>query len=213
MKTETTQKKSDDCSFFIVGNCTKEFHQTDRWKLIKDLANRLRPLQASDGSITELAYHNDASKIVEQITKELPYLVKRLPFQFEYFEALILDLKTWVDDNFPKPDFSKSLKKFTPERHRQDGVLYFSLFPMATAIRVPKLYCLSPQELYVTSLCQIKVARSLKYRLIALLVHRKARPRQEIFLGARRQVACHYPCPVPDCRAHHQFYSNVHRRQ
>ena len=132
MKTETTQKKSDDCSFFIVGNCTKEFHQTDRWKLIKDLANRLRPLQASDGSITELAYHNDASKIVEQITKELPYLVKRLPFQFEYFEALILDLKTWVDDNFPKPDFSKSLKKFTPERHRQDGVLYFSLFPMAT---------------------------------------------------------------------------------
>ena len=40
------------------------------------------------------------------------------------------DLRAWVDSDFAKPDFVRSLEAFRPERDRRDGIEHLVVFPM-----------------------------------------------------------------------------------
>jgi len=115
-----------NCSAVDFENCTT-------WHEIRDQANHLRLLQNVDGSLdADTEKIAAADQTVDGLIALLHDASSWLPYQQQYLDALVADLKTWKAMAYPKPDFSESLKAFTPEQHRQDGVLYFALFPMFT---------------------------------------------------------------------------------
>ncbi len=98
------------------------------WLALRDATNELALLQAPDGSLD--GDRDAAAGQVEKIVEALERLAPRLPRQAEYLDAAIGDLRAWGADGFGKPDFTRALEAFHPERQREDGAEQLVFFPM-----------------------------------------------------------------------------------
>lgn len=103
------------------------------WLSLSDAVEKLRPLQAKDGSI-DTAVHGatTATELVECILKAVHQLRPRFAHQQEYFAQLEIDLQKWVSTGFEIPDYFDSLELFRPDQHRIDGVEHLAIFSMYT---------------------------------------------------------------------------------
>jgi hypothetical protein len=59
-------------------------------------------------------------------------LAPRFGHEADYLAAAVQDLRDWAAAGFPKPDFSRSLELFRPDRTREDGIEHLVVFPMYT---------------------------------------------------------------------------------
>ena len=98
------------------------------WPQLRDETNALALLQAPDGSLS--GDPHTAQRHVDRIVDALAALAPRFPHQAEYIDAAIADLRAWVEARFPKPDFTRALNAFRPERKREDAVEHLVFFPM-----------------------------------------------------------------------------------
>jgi hypothetical protein len=57
-------------------------------------------------------------------------LAPRFPHQAGYLAAVVADLEAWAAGGFARPDFTRSLELFRPDRERRDGVEHLVVFPM-----------------------------------------------------------------------------------
>ena len=99
------------------------------WAQLRDETNALALLQAPDGSLDGDAVEQ-AARHVERCSTRSPASGARFPHQTEYLHAVREDLRAWVDGGFARPDFTRSLEAFRPERDRRDGVESLVVFPM-----------------------------------------------------------------------------------
>ena len=105
------------------------------WAQLRDETNALALLQSPDGSLTAAAAaggHVDA--MIEAIARQ----ESRFPHQAEYLRAVRVDLRAWADGGFARPDFTRSLDAFRPERDRRDGVENLVRSPDVQAERIPR---------------------------------------------------------------------------
>ncbi|HKO29336.1 MAG TPA: DUF6421 family protein, partial [Solirubrobacteraceae bacterium] len=100
------------------------------WVALRDETNGLAELQAADGSLKDDANRDLARGHVERMTAAIEELLPRFPHDVEYLDAVVADLRRWVDDGFGRPDFTRALELFRPERQRADGTLHLVVFPM-----------------------------------------------------------------------------------
>jgi uncharacterized protein DUF6421/uncharacterized protein DUF4350 len=100
------------------------------WIALRDETNALAELQAPDGSLKDDAGADLARGHVERMTAAIEELLPRFPHDVEYLDALVADLRRWIDDGFGKPDFTRALELFRPELQRADGTLHLVVFPM-----------------------------------------------------------------------------------
>jgi hypothetical protein len=77
-----------------------------------------------DGDSSTAADH------VEAIASALERLKPRFDHQAEYLDLAIADLRAWKAGGFGKPDFTRALDAFRPERDRRDGIEDLAFFPM-----------------------------------------------------------------------------------
>jgi hypothetical protein len=98
------------------------------WTRLRDETNALALSQAADGSLT--GDPGKAGERVETICDALRALAPRFHHQAEYLHAAVDDLRSWASGGFVKPDFTRSLDLFRPERRREDGALHLVFFPM-----------------------------------------------------------------------------------
>ncbi|MGW1753554.1 DUF6421 family protein [Streptomyces mirabilis] len=106
------------------------------WPVLKDAVEEIRPWQSKDGSIDFEAEGApdaaDADRAVGRAIDAIERLAPLLPHDAEYHEALVKDLRRWVDGGFQVPDFLDSLLAFRPAAHREDGLQHLVVFPMYT---------------------------------------------------------------------------------
>ena len=102
------------------------------WKLLKDAAIALRPLQIKDGSVPEAADREAAAQHVAEIIAGIRALAPAFPHDADYLDALVVDFQRWADGGFTEPDFLDSLMAFQPQQHRIDGIRHLVVFPMYT---------------------------------------------------------------------------------
>jgi hypothetical protein len=101
------------------------------WAELKAAVEELRLSQEPDGSVDLSA--RDAhrlTELVETISNAAQRLARHFPHQEDYVDALRADLRAWVDSDFAKPDFVRSLEAFRPERDRRDAIEHLVVFPM-----------------------------------------------------------------------------------
>jgi hypothetical protein len=98
------------------------------WARLRDETNALACLQGPDGTLT--GDPREAGGRVEAIAAALASLAPRFDHQSDYLAAAVEDLRSWAAGGFGKPDFSRSLELFRPERQRQDGIEHLVFFPM-----------------------------------------------------------------------------------
>jgi hypothetical protein len=98
------------------------------WIELRDETDALALLQAPDGSLS--GDPERARRHVERIVAAVEALSPRFPHQSDYVRAVLADLKAWTEHGFGKPDFTRSLELFRPERRREDGIEHLVLFPM-----------------------------------------------------------------------------------
>jgi hypothetical protein len=106
--------------------------QSASWLALKEQVNTLRELQLPDGSITDEAARVQAALLGGEILGSLAGLRPAFAHQAAYFDQIELDLRAWLEAGCPKPNFSRSLAAFTPEKHRVDGLESLVLFPLYT---------------------------------------------------------------------------------
>ncbi len=102
------------------------------WPMLKDATNALRKLQKPDGGLAEEASHAVAAQLVQHMQAAIQALLPQFAHEQGYLEAVIIDLQTWVEGGFVRPDFGKSLALFRPERNRQNNIGHIVLFPLYT---------------------------------------------------------------------------------
>ncbi|GAA5153579.1 hypothetical protein GCM10025768_23460 [Microbacterium pseudoresistens] len=102
------------------------------WRMLKDAAIALRPLQAKDGSISDASVHEQARIRVAEIVAGIRALAPAFPHDAEYLAASVVDFQRWADGGFGVPDFLDSLVAFHPQQHRVDGIRHLVVFPMYT---------------------------------------------------------------------------------
>jgi hypothetical protein len=95
------------------------------WLALKQHVNALRGLQAPDGAAS-----GEAAPHVEAMIGAIEALAPRFPHDAEYLAAVVADLRAWAADGYAKPDFTRSLDAFRPDRHRVDGLEHLVVFPM-----------------------------------------------------------------------------------
>ncbi|HEX8205806.1 MAG TPA: DUF6421 family protein [Solirubrobacteraceae bacterium] len=103
------------------------------WARLKTATDALRLLQEKDGSLaggSSGAPAADAARLVEEMAAAVKELVEHFPHQADYLAAVVEDLTQWRQDGFAKPDFTRSLELFRPERQRADGIEHLVVFPM-----------------------------------------------------------------------------------
>lgn len=106
------------------------------WSELKDAVETIRPWQSADGSIDLEA--EDAPKAediraqVQRLTSAIERLAPLLPHNEAYHQALVVDLRRWVESDFGIPDFLDSLLAFQPAQERVDGRQHLVVFPMYT---------------------------------------------------------------------------------
>ncbi len=102
------------------------------WSLAKKAVESLRPLQDSDGSISDQSQHGEAASHLRVLIEQVTALAPLLPHESGYLAALARDLESWVTSGFTTPDFFDSLDAFHPDRTRVDGRPLLVIFPMYT---------------------------------------------------------------------------------
>ena len=103
-----------------------------QWLTLKEQVNALRELQLPDGSIAEETARAQAAQYAGRILECVAALRPAFGHQENYFDQVSSDLRAWLGAGCPKPDFSRSLAAFTPERNRVDGLESLVLFPLYT---------------------------------------------------------------------------------
>jgi Family of unknown function (DUF6421) len=98
------------------------------WGRLRDATNELALLQAPDGSLDGDPVR--AQRFLVPIISSLQALAPQFPHQGTYIRAAIADLRHWAANGFAKPDFTRSLECFRPERCREDGIEHLVFFPM-----------------------------------------------------------------------------------
>jgi hypothetical protein len=107
---------------------TDDAGTSSAWTELRDQTNALALLQASDGSLN--GEHEDARRHAGSIAAAIEQLKPRFPHQDDYLNKAAADLRAWVDGGCGKPDFTRALEAFRPERDRRDGAEHLVLFPM-----------------------------------------------------------------------------------
>ncbi|AKU15795.1 DUF6421 family protein [Luteipulveratus mongoliensis] len=102
------------------------------WLRLKAAVEELRLMQAKDGSVEDAGQHPRAAELVDAMKTEIAALAPRFPHDEAYLKALPVDLTTWVESGFAKPDFLDSLMAFRPDLSREDGIEHLVVFPMYT---------------------------------------------------------------------------------
>jgi len=93
------------------------------WPTLRDETNALALLQEPDGSLKPGA---DAAGHVEAILLALRELAGEHP----HLGTAAEELSAWRDSGYGKPDFTRTLEAFRPERDRTDGREHVVFFPM-----------------------------------------------------------------------------------
>ncbi len=101
------------------------------WSSLKGAINALRILQNPDGTVAG-EKHDEARHLTQAAAGAIQQLMPAFPHERDYLEQVILDLDAWVAGGFQKPDFTKSLEKFNPQKHRRDGIEHLWVMPMYT---------------------------------------------------------------------------------
>jgi Family of unknown function (DUF6421) len=91
-----------------------------------DETNALAEMQSPDGSLRDGADRTAAAARVEAVAQAL----RALSAEFPNLVAAEEDLRAWADGGYGKPDFTRGLTAFRPERGREDGRLHLAFFPM-----------------------------------------------------------------------------------
>jgi len=103
------------------------------WPRLADAVERLRTVQAKDGSVgPDEGGLETARAAVEAIADAVTELAPSFPQDAAYHQALLADLRKWVESGFGVPDFLDSLLAFRPETQRVDGLRHLVVFPMYT---------------------------------------------------------------------------------
>ncbi|MBO4273980.1 DUF6421 family protein [Microbispora triticiradicis] len=97
---------------------------------LADAVERLRPLQAKDGSVT--GDHDEAVACISEIVDGVARLAPHFPHDGEYLDAVMKDFRAWVAAGLGVPDFLDSLNAFHPDTQRTDGLEHLVVFPMYT---------------------------------------------------------------------------------
>ncbi|WP_169944510.1 DUF6421 family protein [Microbispora sp. H11081] len=97
---------------------------------LKAAVERLRPLQAKDGSVT--GDRDEAVACISEIVDGVARLAPHFPHDAEYLDAVTKDFRAWVAAGLGKPDFLDSLNLFHPDAQRVDGLEHLVVFPMYT---------------------------------------------------------------------------------
>lgn len=105
--------------------------RTTAWDSLKQVVDRLRGMQATDGSVA-LEEHAKAGGCVVQMRRAVAALRPSFPHQEDYFTALDQDLAAWQASGYGRPDFARSLAAYRPHEQRSDGREHLVLFPLYT---------------------------------------------------------------------------------
>ncbi|GII01840.1 DUF6421 family protein [Planobispora takensis] len=97
---------------------------------LKDAVERLKPLQAKDGSIE--GDRDEAVALISEIVGHVTALAPRFPHDAAYLAAVVADFRKWVEQGLGVPDFLDSLDAFHPDTQRVDGLEHLVVFPMYT---------------------------------------------------------------------------------
>ncbi len=97
------------------------------WEQLRDECNALALLQAPDGALAERADRAAAAGHVEAMCDAIESLAPGFPHDGAYLEAVLADLRAW---DLGKPDFTRALDAFHPERQREDEIEHLVVFPM-----------------------------------------------------------------------------------
>ncbi|MFC6410429.1 DUF6421 family protein [Planobispora longispora] len=100
------------------------------FRRLKDAVERLRPLQAKDGSIE--GDRDLAVALISEIVEHVAALAPRFPHDEAYLAAVVADFRKWVEQGLGVPDFLDSLNAFHPDTQRVDGLEHLVVFPMYT---------------------------------------------------------------------------------
>jgi hypothetical protein len=95
------------------------------WARLKEATDALRVLQAPDGSFAG-EDPAERERLVAAMVAGVEGLAPRFPHQAAYLEAVVADLRAW---DGARPDFTRALEAFRPERHRVDGAEHLVVFP------------------------------------------------------------------------------------
>jgi hypothetical protein len=100
------------------------------WEGLRTATDELAAMQAPDGSLRVDAEAARAASLVRGMVDSIETLAPRFAHQSAYLQAVVEDLRRWVADGFPKPDFGPSLEELRPERDRRDGIEHLIVLPM-----------------------------------------------------------------------------------
>jgi hypothetical protein len=105
--------------------------KTAAWSSLKGAINALRILQDSDGSVA-VEKRDDTFHLAQAAAGAIQALKPSFPHEADYLDQVVLDLDTWIEGGYKKPDFAKSLALFNPQSHRRDGIEQLWVMPMYT---------------------------------------------------------------------------------
>ncbi len=105
--------------------------QSPAWSSLKGAINALRVLQDADGTIAA-DKHDEAKHLTQAAAGAVQALASAFPHESDYLDQLLLDLDVWVAGGFQKPDFTKSLALFNPQKHRRHNIEHLWVMPMYT---------------------------------------------------------------------------------
>ncbi len=86
----------------------------------------LAELQARDGSLEADADRSAAEARVRSVAA----LLEALAGDYPYLHEAAADLRAWAQAGYGRPDFTRALEAFRPERGREDGRRHLAFFPM-----------------------------------------------------------------------------------
>lgn len=105
----------------------------ENWLQLSDAIEKLRPMQAKDGSIDSKEFSlEEASNLLDQVVEAIDALAPHFEHQREYFAEVKKDLENWRQGGFQIPDFFNSLELFRPDLNRKNSVKNLAVFSMYT---------------------------------------------------------------------------------
>jgi hypothetical protein len=102
------------------------------WLMLKAATNALRGLQQPDGALSDTADRAEAGQMVDEIVGKIKALAPRFGHEMGYLSDVCDELNAWRDGGYRRPDFTRSLASFRPEKMREDGLRHLVFFPMYT---------------------------------------------------------------------------------
>jgi hypothetical protein len=113
-----------------LGSAAEPIETGAEWAALRDQTNALALLQAPDGALLPDADREAAARHAAAIDAALTALAPSFPDQASYLEAAREDFAAWREGGYGKPDFTRALDAFRPERERIDGRRQLVFFPM-----------------------------------------------------------------------------------